>query len=531
MSTGSVLGYGSTTSTNDSPASSVVVTAPAPAATSGPKIRSHSGRRSSDTDSARSSAAAIGVPNIAPIVPANASPAQARTGTTGSSRRPIRTARLRLSPMIGFSGPRLTPPASVTTMARASPGRTISGCGGSTSPAVAGSGPAWPGTNVRISPVASPAAVSTPKIQIGSAPVSPTATGSRSHRTCSTTPARRDSAIRVTLEPAPTRIAGRTIASSARAPVPGAAAGDNAGAWMLGASWTGGPSCVMRPLSVAGGPLGRCVLHSARDPPVASRLGRAPPRLRHRRVPRRARADDHGRRPARHRDRPRDVDPPPRGVVDHQRLPAGLHRHDARRRPARRPVRRPAAVPVGDGRVHDRVAPGRGGAVAGAPDRRTPGPGGGRRRADPGRDGGGLAPVHGRLPAAGARARRRHDVPGHGRRPVPRRGDPGGVPPGGGAGTPRVRAGYGHRGGPRPRLALGVLRERPHRHRGPRDRLGGEQRLGDAAARGSGGPPRGRAVLGVPPRRARDRSRCSAPAARTAAPTPRRSARCWSASR
>ena len=104
-------------------------------------------------------------------------------------------------------------------------------------------------------------------------------------------------------------------------------------------------------------------------------------------------------------------------------------------------------------------------------------------RAGPGRDGGRLAPVRGRRPAARARPDRRADVPRAWRparssarrswaRSTPRRRwSRLGVE----AGRPRRRPGA--------RLALGVLRQRPDRDRGPRGRLGREQRLGDAASR------------------------------------------------
>ena len=56
------------------------------------------------------------------------------------------------------------------------------------------------------------------------------------------------------------------------------------------------------------------------------------------------------------------------------------------------------------------------------------------------------------------------------------------VPPGGRAVAPGRRAGLARRAAPRPRLALGVLRQRPDRDRRARHRLGREQRLGDADA-------------------------------------------------
>ena len=60
------------------------MTAPAPAATSGAEDPvPQQALRPRTFPRLRSSAAAIGVPNIAPIVPANARPAQARVGTPG----------------------------------------------------------------------------------------------------------------------------------------------------------------------------------------------------------------------------------------------------------------------------------------------------------------------------------------------------------------------------------------------------------------------------------------------------------------
>ncbi len=102
-------------------------------------------------------------------------------------------------------------------------------------------------------------------------------------------------------------------------------------------------------------------------------------------------------------------------------------------------------------------------------------------------------------PTGAGRDRRAH-VPGHGRRAVPRRRDPRRRPPGGGARPPRrrtrVAAGRGVLG---PGLALDLLRQRPDRDRRAARRVGGEQRLGDAAAAGArghrGGDPRSRSFL------------------------------------
>lgn len=46
-----------------------------------------------------------------------------------------------LAAVIGFSGPRLTPPASARVVTRSSPGTMPGLIGASTSPVVAGSGP------------------------------------------------------------------------------------------------------------------------------------------------------------------------------------------------------------------------------------------------------------------------------------------------------------------------------------------------------------------------------------------------------
>ncbi len=204
-------------STIDSADSASIVIEPAAAATSGPKIRSHSGRGEAAAISLRASAAATGVPNIAPSVPATASPAQAGTGITGSSRAPSATASPTLIAMIGFSGPRLTPPASVIRTATASPGSTEARSGGAVSSVVAGSGPAWPGTNVTTSPAARPTAVSIPIVQAGDVPSMPTCCGSHVHRTSSSCPATTDSTSSAIADPTPTTMPGSTSASSWRA--------------------------------------------------------------------------------------------------------------------------------------------------------------------------------------------------------------------------------------------------------------------------------------------------------------------------
>ena len=84
-------------------------------------------------------AAATGVPNIAPTVPETASPIQVCAATDGMRRIPSSTTSDPFKAMIGFSGPRLTPPASIKTRAAARPGSARPGSGSDTRPVVAGS--------------------------------------------------------------------------------------------------------------------------------------------------------------------------------------------------------------------------------------------------------------------------------------------------------------------------------------------------------------------------------------------------------
>ena len=129
---------------------------------------------------------------------------------------------------------------------------------------------------------------------------------------------------------------------------------------------------------------------------------------------------------------------------------------------------------------------------------RPAGPGRGRRRHDPRRDVRRLPPVPRDRPVTGAGRDRRAHVPGHGGRTVPGRRDPGRRPPGGGARAPRRDARLAAGGGPRPCVALGLLRQRAGGDRRPAHRVGGEQRLGDAAATGPRGHRGSDPVLGVP---------------------------------
>ena len=77
------------------------------------------------------SAAATGVPNRAPIVAGRREQhrelARHLRQQPGEDRRPMSVA---LIAMIGFSGPRLTPPASASTVTSARPGSTLSFSGG-----------------------------------------------------------------------------------------------------------------------------------------------------------------------------------------------------------------------------------------------------------------------------------------------------------------------------------------------------------------------------------------------------------------
>ena len=107
--------------------------------------------------------------------------------------------------------------------------------------------------------------------------------------------------------------------------------------------------------------------------------------------------------------------------------------------------------------------------------------------------GGVLVPVgHGRRgppvrwggAAAGARRRRRADVPRDGGRSGRRGGDPRVGPPRDDAGRGRPERARGRR--PLPGMALGVLPQHPDRAHRARPRLGRRARLGDAAPRRAG---------------------------------------------
>ena len=87
------------------------------------------------------SAAATGVPNSAPMVADDASSIDTCADTFGMNRANTATMIATLMAMMGFSGPRLTPPARARSVTTASPGSVRSGSGGATSSVVAESGP------------------------------------------------------------------------------------------------------------------------------------------------------------------------------------------------------------------------------------------------------------------------------------------------------------------------------------------------------------------------------------------------------
>ena len=98
---------------------------PAPAATNGRNSLSH---RAPPPGAAaitpvKINAAATGVPNSAPIVAAAAMAMISSAPTFGQRRATSAMARAELMAMMGFSGPRLTPPARVSTTARRETGQ------------------------------------------------------------------------------------------------------------------------------------------------------------------------------------------------------------------------------------------------------------------------------------------------------------------------------------------------------------------------------------------------------------------------
>ncbi|ORM05996.1 hypothetical protein A5N73_04270 [Prescottella equi] len=104
------------------------------------------------------------MPNSTPIVADVVSHTTRLVGIVGHSRPRIQAATATLIAMSGFSGPRLTPAPSASATTSASDGSDLSGIGGPTSPAVAGSGPPCPGSFHTSTPTSSPIPVSTAKI-------------------------------------------------------------------------------------------------------------------------------------------------------------------------------------------------------------------------------------------------------------------------------------------------------------------------------------------------------------------------------
>ena len=161
------------------------------------------------------SAAATGVPKRAPTVAAAARSIATCGDTCGISRAKIATMIAQLIAMIGFSGPRLTPPARPSRVTSARPGSVRSGKGLPMSSVVAESGPPCPGRTCSAMPIASPVTVSTRMIHqpFGSTLSAP---GSVSQITFERASANRSRVHRISAETTPTRIAGTASSRSRR---------------------------------------------------------------------------------------------------------------------------------------------------------------------------------------------------------------------------------------------------------------------------------------------------------------------------
>ena len=166
----------------DSP-TRIVTMEPVAAAMSGANSLSHiaPGARNSASISVSSSAAATGEPNIAPRIPAVATMTTDCVGVCGHHLAAIHTDMPTAIAMMGFSGPRLTPPASPMMSAIATPGSAYNLSGAETSSVVAGSVPPWPGMSHTVTPTATPVAVRTAMIQKVPSEVTPRASGNDSH--------------------------------------------------------------------------------------------------------------------------------------------------------------------------------------------------------------------------------------------------------------------------------------------------------------------------------------------------------------
>lgn len=127
--------------------------------------------------------------------------------------------------MIGFSGPRLGPPASIRALASSSPGSTTGASTGASRPVVAGSGPACPGAFHTTSPTAIPVATSTTNIHSTEYLPTPSASGTACHSTSWSSSAARLTPASGRLHTTPTTSAGTTDGSRSRARDAGATEG------------------------------------------------------------------------------------------------------------------------------------------------------------------------------------------------------------------------------------------------------------------------------------------------------------------
>ncbi len=209
--------YAGRLNANGGAPSRCIVVAAAPAAPTGRNRRSHSEPpdRSAARMPVKSSAAATGVPNRAPTVAAPASSIPSCGDTCGMKRAKIATTIAELIAMIGFSGPRLTPPARPSSVTTASPGSTRSFRGAPMSSVVTLSGPPWPGSTHRAMPTARPVTVSTRMIHHPDGST-PSASGSVVHTTPPSRSASFSSVQRRSALITPTRMAGIAIASRRR---------------------------------------------------------------------------------------------------------------------------------------------------------------------------------------------------------------------------------------------------------------------------------------------------------------------------
>ncbi len=197
----------------------VTVSAAVPAATSGANSRFHRGPAAvAVASSVSTSAAAIGVPNSAPTVAAAASTAAVSAGTRRHSRAAIHTVSAVLIAVIGFSGPKLTPPAMPRTSTRARLGSTRSGCGVSSRSRVAGSGPAWPGSFHTSIPATAPVRVRMVKIHHPDRPSTFSRLGVVVHRSLRSCSVVEFSAMSSSAQPIPIATAGKASTASSRGP-------------------------------------------------------------------------------------------------------------------------------------------------------------------------------------------------------------------------------------------------------------------------------------------------------------------------